>query len=60
MSATADCTLFSNYFSVLVRGQPEGAPVTSVGGMVHEVKVMYLEDLGLMMQVNMCCSDELY
>lgn len=45
MSATADCSLFSNYFSILINNRKEGAPVISVGGKMHEVHEYYFEDL---------------
>ena len=45
MSATLDCSLFSKYFSVIVRGKLEEAPVVSVGGWAYEVKEYYLDNL---------------
>ena len=45
MSATMDCSLFSNYFAIPVRGQLEGAPVVSVEGRMYDVAEFYLDNL---------------
>lgn len=45
MSATMDCSLFSKYFSIIVRNQLEGAPVVSVEGKMFNVADYYLDHL---------------
>jgi len=45
MSATVDSTLFSNYFSMLINGRKEGAPVLSVEGKMYNVAEYYFEDI---------------
>ena len=45
MSATVDCSLFSKYFAIPIRGQLEGAPVVSVEGKIYDVEEYYLDDL---------------
>eukprot|EP00794_Sanderia_malayensis_P020227 gene20227-22203_t len=45
MSATMDCSLFSKYFSVQIRGQLEGAPVVSVEGKMYDVSTYHLDNL---------------
>ena len=45
MSATMDCSLFSKYFAIPVRGQLEGAPVVSVEGRMYDVAEFYLDNL---------------
>jgi len=45
MSATMDCSLYSKYFSIIVRNQLEGAPVVSVEGRMFNVAEYYLDHL---------------
>ncbi|XP_077997158.1 ATP-dependent RNA helicase TDRD9-like [Glandiceps talaboti] len=45
MSATIDSDLFSQYFSLPVRGELESAPVVNVEGKAYDVTEFYLEDI---------------
>lgn len=45
MSATVDSSLFSNYFSILINGKKEGAPVISVEGKMYDVMEYYNDDV---------------
>ncbi|XP_065661782.1 ATP-dependent RNA helicase TDRD9 isoform X2 [Hydra vulgaris] len=45
MSATVDSTLFANYFSVLINGKQEPAPVLNVEGKMYEVSEYYFNDI---------------
>ena len=45
MSATMDCSIFSKYFAIQVRGKLEGAPVVSVEGKMYDVAEYYLDEL---------------
>ena len=52
MSATMDCSLFSKYFSIIVRNKLEGAPVVSVEGKMFDVAEYYLDHLHSLGEVN--------
>ena len=52
MSATMDCSLFSKYFSIIVRNKLEGAPVVSVEGKMYDVAEYYLDHLHTLGEVN--------
>lgn len=45
MSATVESSLFSNYFSILINGKPEGCPVISVDGKLFRISKYYFEDV---------------
>ena len=45
MSATVDCTLFASYFSILINGKQEPAPVLTIEGKMFEVSEYYFDDL---------------
>ena len=51
MSATVDCTLFSKYFSILINGQQEGAPIIRVDGKMFAVDEYYFEDISGLCEV---------
>lgn len=53
MSATVDCSLFSNYFSILVNGRQEGAPVIRVDGKMFDVREYYFEDISGLSEVGL-------
>ena len=55
MSATMDCSLYSKYFSIIVRNQLEGAPVVSVEGKMFGVAEYYLDHLHALGEVNYFC-----
>lgn len=52
MSATMDCSLFSKYFAIQVRGKLEGAPVVSVEGRMFDVAEYYLDELQSLGEVH--------
>lgn len=52
MSATVDCNLFSKYFSILVNGKQEGAPVIRVDGKLFDVAEYYFEDISGLSEVK--------
>jgi len=51
MSATVDCGLFSNYFSILINGKQEGAPIIQVDGKMFDVDEYYFEDISGLSEV---------
>ena len=51
MSATVDCSLFSKYFSILINGQQEGAPIIRVDGKMFDVDEYYFEDISRLSEV---------
>lgn len=52
MSATVDCSLFSNYFSILINGKKEGAPIIQVDGKMFDVAEYYFEDISGLSEVS--------
>ena len=52
MSATVDCSLFSKYFSILINGQQEGAPIIRVDGKMFDVDEYYFEDISRLSEVT--------
>ena len=58
MSATADCALFSNYFSILINNRKEGAPVISVVGKMYDVEEYYFEDISNLLGPPQQCMYE--
>lgn len=53
MSATVDCSLFSKYFSILINGQQEGAPIIRVDGKMFDVDEYYFEDISRLSEVTL-------
>lgn len=51
MSATVESSLFSNYFSILINGKPEGCPVISVDGKLFRISKYYFEDVACLSEV---------